>query len=76
LNYWSLTTVYDEPGASLGLHKVKIYSYSPESASASDVDTGPNQERVPERYNYRTQLTFEVPAAGTDQADFVLTTTP
>ena len=73
---YQLTTIYDEPGASPGFHKVKIYSYSPESAAASDVDTGPNQERVPERYNYRTKLTCEVSAEGTDQAGFELTTTP
>jgi hypothetical protein len=71
---YQLTTVNDEPGASLGRHKVKIYSYSPESAPVGDSDTGPSQERVPERYNYRTQLTFEVPDGGTDQADFELTT--
>ena len=73
---FQLATVNEQPGASLGRHKVKIYSYSPESAPVGDVDAGPNQERVPERYNYRTRLTFDGPAGGTDQADFELTTEP
>ncbi len=73
---FSLTTVDDDPGAWVGVHKVRIYSYSPESPVTSDVDTGPSQERVPERYNYRSKLTFEVPPAGTDQANFELQTNP
>jgi hypothetical protein len=27
---------------------------------------------VPPRYNYKSTLTFDVPAAGTDKADFAL----
>jgi len=73
---YQLMTVNDEPGASLGRHKVKIYSYSPESAPVGDNDAGPNQERVPDRYNYRTRLTYDVPDVGTDQADFELTSQP
>ena len=72
--HYELSTVNDEPGASPGRHKVRIYSYSPESAPVSDTDSGENKERVPDRYNYRSQLFLEVPSTGTDSADFQLTT--
>ena len=71
-----LITIHDEPGASPGRHKVKIYSYSPETPLETDEDTGPSVERVPERYNYATRLLFEVPNEGTEQANFDLTTDP
>ena len=71
---YTLATVNDEPGAALGRHRVRIYSYSPESAPVSDVDTEDVQELVPERYNYRSELFFEVEPEGTDAADFSLTT--
>jgi hypothetical protein len=29
---------------------------------------------VPARYNYRSDVTFDVPAEGTDKADFSITT--
>lgn len=71
---FALATVHEEPGAALGRHRVRIYSYSPESAPVSDVDTTKVVERVPDRYNYRSQLFFEVTAEGTAAADFELTT--
>lgn len=70
---FELATVQGAPGAVLGQHQVKIYSYSPESPVASDSDAGPPQERVPPKYNYRSELTFDVPAGGSDQANFALT---
>jgi hypothetical protein len=73
---YRLATVAGEPGAWVGSHKVRIYSFSPESPAEADSDREPSQERVPERYNYRTGLVFEVPASGTDKADFQLTTDP
>jgi len=36
-------------------------------------DSGPVMERVPQRYNYRSKLTYTVPEEGTRQADFDLT---
>ena len=36
-------------------------------------DTGPVVERVPQRYNYRSKLTYTVPKEGTRQANFDLT---
>lgn len=63
-----------ENGAVVGTHLVRIYSRNPESPT-SDVDTQPSVELVPQKYNFRTELTFDVPAEGKDDADFSLTTT-
>lgn len=67
---FSMATVQGGKGAVVGKHRVKIYSYSPESPAVSDRDEGSRRERVPERYNYQSDLTFDVPAGGTDRADF------
>lgn len=63
-----------QSGAVAGMHRVRIYSFSPETPLEGDVDTQRPVERVPERYNYRSSLTFPVPEGGTDEADFDLTT--
>ena len=73
---YTLETINEEPGAWVGRHKVKIFSYSPETPVKTDVDTGPSKERVPQRYNYRTTLKLEVPAAGTNEANFQLSSQP
>lgn len=69
-----LETIDGIDGAAVATHKVKVYSYSPETPVASDRDTGPRKERVPAKYNYQTTLTFEVPSEGTAEANFELTT--
>jgi hypothetical protein len=70
---YTLATIRGEPGAVVGKHRVKIYSYNAETATHS-----PNgereRERVPPRYNYSSNVTFDVPTAGTDKADFELNT--
>jgi hypothetical protein len=71
---FQLSTIRDEPGVVVGIHNVRIFSYSPESPAVSDTDTEPRKEIIPDRYNYASELTFEVPASGTDTADFELTT--
>ncbi len=71
---FALNTIRDEPGAVVATHNVRIYSYSPESPVASDTDSGPRKEIIPDRYNYASVLTCEIPADGTSTADFVLTT--
>jgi hypothetical protein len=72
--HFELKTIRDELGAVKGVHTVRIYSYSPESPVASDGGSGPRKEIIPDRYNYASELTYEVPADGTDSADFELTT--
>jgi hypothetical protein len=71
--HYELNTINDEAGAVVGSHRVRIYSYSPESPSVEDTDSGQALERVPERYNYRSELTYKVPAEGSNQANFDLT---
>jgi hypothetical protein len=68
---FTLATIRGEPGAVVGEHRVKIYSFNAETAKRSANGT-PERERVPPRYNYKSTLTFDVPAAGTDNADFAL----
>lgn len=74
---FTLTTVRDEPGAVVGNHRVLITTPRQARESANDRDVGPAfQERIPTRYNADTTLTFEVPADGTDTANFDLSSKP
>jgi hypothetical protein len=68
-------------GAISGKHLVRISDLPPkEGAVSEDTDaanpTGKTTKkfvnRVPEKYNLQTELTFEVPNNGTDKADFLL----
>ncbi|MEM7311658.1 MAG: hypothetical protein AAF497_00765 [Planctomycetota bacterium] len=67
-----LKTIDGDDGAVVGTHTVRIYSFSPETAGDSDTDSG-RVEKIPLKYNYRSTLTFDVPAEGTDAANFDLT---
>lgn len=71
-----LQTAEGQDGAVVGNHKVSIYSKKSDQPSNVDVDVTPQVELFPERYNYRSTLTFDVPSGGTDEADFKLTTEP
>jgi hypothetical protein len=69
---YALTTIDDDGGAVIGKHRVSISTYQGgEDERGQMVVTAP--EEVPERYNEETELVFEVPSAGTDAADFALT---
>jgi hypothetical protein len=62
-------------GAVVGKHRIVISSsqttaVDPETGSADGAPV--EREMVPPEYNYRSTLTFEVPAGGTDKADFQL----
>ncbi|MCA9261436.1 MAG: hypothetical protein KDA61_19605 [Planctomycetales bacterium] len=72
---YALATVRGEPGATPGVHVVRIYSRSSENLAASD-DESSEEERVPERYNYQSTLTFDVPPDGVQAADWTLVTEP
>lgn len=69
---FSLATIQGQPGAVAGPHRVKIYSFNAETAARSKNGSASERERVPPKYNYNSSLTFDVPAAGTDKADFSL----
>lgn len=60
-------------GALIGKHKVSITAYEgddePQSSSA---DMPFRKALVPDKYNSETILTFEVPAGGTNEAQFDL----
>ena len=61
----------DAPGAVVGRHRVEI---TPRN-SDDDIDRRGKGAvaGVPARYNRNSDLTFDVPAGGTDKADFSLT---
>lgn len=69
---YQLASIDGVPGAVVGRHLVRIYSRSPESAPKGDTDSPGSRERVPSRYNYASELTFEVGPGGAASADFEL----
>jgi hypothetical protein len=71
---FELKTVRGQPGAVVGLHAVQIYAHGPPKSTTGDTDVGPKvQEAFPAKYNVESQLTFEVPAEGSEGANFELT---
>ena len=69
---YTLATIRGEPGAVVGKHRVKIYSFNAETAKRAQNGNVAERERVPRRYNYNSDVTFDVPVAGTDKAEFLL----
>ncbi len=63
------TVVGDKSGAAIGKHKVTI-SLSKENPANPEAAV---KDLVPAKYNAKSELTFDVPAGGTSQADFKLT---
>jgi hypothetical protein len=64
------------PGAVVGKHKVYIITVDTQVTAADLPDAGVRPSRreiLPDRYNQETKLTCEVPAGGTDSANFDLT---
>jgi len=59
-----------ESGAAVGKHRVEI-NLKMESDDR-DPKLRPPPKKLPERYNRSTELEFDVPASGTDQANFDL----
>lgn len=76
---YTLTIDKDTPGAVV--HKCRIYITTVIGPVVpNDEDGGPPtlrkkmpRDKVPEKYNLKTELTFDVPREGTDTADFDLT---
>jgi hypothetical protein len=65
-----LTTIRNEPGAVPGSHAVRIYGPKTSVNSGSDTDAPGKKELFPPRYNFQTELTFDVPPEGTTSANF------
>jgi hypothetical protein len=66
-------------GAVVGKHKVRIGTVLPGEGKPTDPEVGSpdgeplaGKELIPPRYNQDTTLSFDVPEAGTDKADFEL----
>lgn len=72
--FFELTTIKREPGAVVGKHRVRIYSANHELKNSHDDSEVASKELVPEIYNYRSTLEFEVPLKGSDEANFSLFT--
>jgi hypothetical protein len=70
---YHMATIHGDSGAVVGKHRVQVWSNPSREAPASDVDEKPREERVPKRYNHLSELSLDVPAGGTDSADFELT---
>ena len=72
---YELLTFKDERGAVVGKHTVRISTYKSKfkDLKNSDAVEVVSIEHVPWHYNRNTQLTFEVPSGGTEEADFTLT---
>jgi hypothetical protein len=63
-----------QSGAVVAKHYVKIRTHrrSNTEDTSSDVSNPQLRDPIPQRYNDNTELTMEVPADGTDSADFDL----
>ena len=70
---YTLTSDTGRTGALVGEHRVSVSLMNP-GTGESDDRRRPGQlvNQVPVRYNGKTELTYEVPAGGTDKADFAL----
>lgn len=68
---FTLKTTSGESGAVVGNHRVRINTVREKSKVDTD-EVQPYKEVIPSRYNVETKLQFEVPADGTDVANFEL----
>jgi hypothetical protein len=73
---FTLSSSTGKKGALVGKHRVSISALNPQ---VGEHDTRPPRggwpraDKVPARYNAKSELTFEVPSGGTNKADFDLT---
>ena len=72
---YTLTVDKDTVGAVVGRCRIFVTTRFTDPLPP-DQDGGPPvllpRDKVPDRYNVRTDLTFDVPSGGTDRADFEL----
>lgn len=76
--HFELATVRGDSGAVVGPHAVQVSSTGPpKPPSSSDLNSGPPvKDAFPPQFNTSSTLTFEVPADGTTEANFALTSKP
>lgn len=72
---YELKTFKDETGAIVGMHTVRISTFKSKFKDLRNSDDLEivSPEYVPAEYNRNSNLTFEVPASGTAEANFDLT---
>lgn len=70
--HFRLKTLHGEQGAVVGPHMVRITTIQVKDSGPAGHEVVA-EERIPERYVDGSTLHFTVPADGTDQADFELT---
>jgi hypothetical protein len=72
---YTLETTKREKGALVGKHKVRISLYKTQQDPESDARkrSGPMQvDKLPAKYNTKSELTIDVPPGGKTDADFDL----
>ena len=72
---YELETGTGEKGALVGKHRVKISLYKQQQDPESDARhrSGPMQvDKLPARYNLKSELSYDVPPGGTTEANFDL----
>jgi hypothetical protein len=64
----------EQDGAVVATHRVIIRTHKKANIedTSSDISVPSERDPIPRRYNDATELTFEVPSAGTEEADFDL----
>jgi hypothetical protein len=64
----------EKDGAVVATHRVIIRTHKKANIedTSSDVSVPSERDPIPRRYNDATELTFEVPSEGTEEADFDL----
>ena len=68
---YRLVSLDGQEGAVIGPHRVWVRTFRAEEGPNGSIVTK-TPERLPMRYHTPTELTFTVPAEGTDAADFTL----
>ena len=70
---YTLTSDTGRTGALVGKHRVSVSLMNPGIGESDDRRRrGQLVNQVPVKYNGKTELTYKVPAGGTDKADFAL----
>ena len=69
---YTLTSVTGRTGAVVGKHRVSVSLMGQSTGTGDEWRPGTLVNQIPVRYNGKTELTYEVPAGGTDKADFAL----
>lgn len=72
--YSLVTSVGEQPGAVVGAHTVMISTYMAKSDRSRDASTVVRKEEIPPRYLEPGAIAFDVPAGGSEHADFDLQT--